>query len=78
MSTASVRDPNYQPMYSNDQVLNPHIIGLNLNIQGAKGEFNSRPIAPQPSARSRVEPNSFDFSKSLTHLLNNPSRRKGC
>ena len=46
MNTASVRDPNYQPMYSNDQVLNPYRIGLDLNIQGAQGEFNSRPVAP--------------------------------
>ena len=70
MNTASVRDPNYQYMYSIDQVLNPSRVGLDLNIQGAQGEFNSHPVAPQSGARSRVEPNFFDFSKSLTQLLN--------
>ena len=69
MNTASPRDPNYQPIYSNDQVFNPYRVGLDINVQGAQGEFNSRPAAPPFSARSRVEPNPIDFSKSLTQML---------
>ena len=49
MHTPSARDPNYQLMHSNDQVLNPYRVGLDLNIQG---EFNSRPAVPQFSTRS--------------------------
>ena len=70
MNTASVRDPNYQYMYSIDQVLNPSRVGLDLNIQGAQGEFNSHPMAPQSISGSRVKLSSVDFSKSVTQLLN--------
>ena len=42
---------------------------MDLNTQGAQGEFNSRLMMFQPSTRSGAEPSSIDFSKSLTQLL---------
>ena len=69
MNTANVRNLNYQPMFSNDQVLNPYRVGLDVNIQGAQGEFNSRPAAPQFSTRSRVESSPIDFSQPFTQML---------
>ena len=69
MNTAIVRDPNYQPMYCSDKVLNPYRVGLDLNTQGDQGESNSRLMISQSGARSRAEPSNIDFSKSLTQLL---------
>ena len=55
MNTVIVRDPNYQPMYCSDKVLNPYRVGLDLNTQQDQGEFNSCPMISQLGTRSRAE-----------------------
>ena len=52
-----------------DKSLNPYGFGLDLTIQEDQGEFNSRPMIPQSSAGSRIEPSNIDFSKSMVQLL---------
>ena len=55
MNPAIVRDSNYQPMYNNDKVLNPHRVGLDLNTQEDQGEFNSHPMISKLGTRPRAE-----------------------
>ena len=56
-------------MYCSDKVLNPYRVGLDLDTQEDLGEFSSCPIISLSGARSRPEPSSLDFSKSMTQLL---------
>ena len=69
MNTVSGRTVSYQFMVTNDQVLNSKGAGMDLNNQGAERGFSSRPTASRITPRPRVEPNSIDFSQSLTQIL---------
>ena len=42
---------------------------MDLNTQGAQGEFDSRSMTSQSSTKSRAEPSTIDFSKLLKQLL---------
>ena len=60
---------SYQSLTSNDQVLNPDGVGLDLNDQWAQGGFSFCPIASQLAPKPRAEYNSIGFSLSLTQIL---------
>ena len=56
-----VGNPNSQPMYCSDKVLNPYRVGLDLNTQEDKVEFNFRSIISQLGTRFRTEPSNADY-----------------
>ena len=59
-SRAGPSNPDYQPMYCSDKVLNPYRVGLDLNNQEDQRELNSCPIISQPGAGSRTGPINTD------------------
>ena len=69
INTVCGRTGSYQSLTTNDQVLNPDGVGLDLNNQGAQGGFSSQPIVSQLAPIPRAVSNSIDFSQSLTQIL---------
>ena len=65
----SGRTGSYQSLPTNDQILTPNGVGLDLNYQRAQGGFSSCPTASQLAPKPRAESNYIDFYQSLTQIL---------